>query len=399
MSRTAKGARLYLRRGRTDSRSGKKLPDRWFIRDGQIEISTGCGPDGLSGPGGAEEQLGQYLLEKGAEPAPAEPTERQRRSDPDRVYIAEVLAEYALGKAPKVANPEKESSFIKTLLPWWGERVVSDVRRSNCEAYVAKRMTDPHRSYKDPKTAPRVSAQTARRELECLSTAISYWHEEHHLRNKPEVVLPEKPDSPRDALTRSEAASLLIAAMGWRRSETNKWARLGKTAKANRMHLRRFILLGLYTGTRSAVIMRLHWVESLHDPWVDLEHGVIYRRGRHEKDERTKRRPVVKIPDRLLAHMRRWHAQDEKRGLSTVIHFGGEQMERIHTAFESCAADAGLTGPTPHWLRHTCCTWLMERGTDLWEAAGYAGMSAMTLSKHYGHHRPDYQSAARKNLA
>lgn len=111
--------------------------------------------------------------------------------------------------------------------------------------------------------------------------------------------------------------------------------------------------------------------------------SAIYRRGRHEKNERTKRRPVVKIPDRLLAHMRRWHAQDEKRGLSTVIHFGGEQMERIHTAFESCAADAGLTGPTPHWLRHTCCTWLMERGTDLWEAAGYAGMSAMTLSKHY----------------
>ncbi|HEY1073762.1 MAG TPA: hypothetical protein VGE49_12635 [Brevundimonas sp.] len=40
----------------------------------------------------------------------------------------------------------------------------------------------------------------------------------------------------------------------------------------------------------------------------------------------------------------------------------------------------------------------MERGVDVWEAAGYVGMTAATLEKHYGHHRPDHQSAARKAL-
>jgi integrase len=33
---------------------------------------------------------------------------------------------------------------------------------------------------------------------------------------------------------------------------------------------------------------------------------------------------------------------------------------------------------TPHILRHTAATWLMQAGTDLWEAAGFLGMSPET---------------------
>jgi Phage integrase family len=58
--------------------------------------------------------------------------------------------------------------------------------------------------------------------------------------------------------------------------------------------------------------------------------------------------------------------------------------------------DAGL-GPdvTPHVLRHTAATWLMQAGTDPWEAAGFLGMTVETLIGRYGHHHPDYLSAAR----
>ena len=50
---------------------------------------------------------------------------------------------------------------------------------------------------------------------------------------------------------------------------------------------------------------------------------------------------------------------------------------------------------TPHVLRHTAATWLMQAGTDLWEAAGFLGMSVETLTRKYGHHHPDFLRGAR----
>lgn len=51
-------------------------------------------------------------------------------------------------------------------------------------------------------------------------------------------------------------------------------------------------------------------------------------------------------------------------------------------------------GVTPHFLRHTAATWLMQRGADPWQAAGYLGMSLNVLLSNYGHHYPDYLSDA-----
>ncbi len=405
MPRPSKGPRLYLRKGRRRP-DGVIIPDTYCIRDGTVEIGTGCGPDRREGPGGAEEQLALYILEKTAVSDAFAPTdievERRRKSDPDQVYVAEVLAEYAAGPAARLSDPGKEAQFIATLLPRWEDKVLTDVRRSSCEAYVQERIEDPIKSYKkDPANAPRVSDQTARRELECLSTAIGKWHEEHHLRVAPRVVLPEKSESPRDSLTRHQAARLLWASMGWRwdakavhprTGEPGRWVRLSTSARANRLHLRRFILMSLYTGSRSGVTAAALWEESPANPWANLDAGVMYRRARGTRDKRTKRKPVVKFPRRLLAHMARWRRQDEAAGIGCVIHHGGVQVQRVKKGFAACVRDAGLGHEiTPHYLRHTCATWLMERNVETWEAAGFLGMSVTTLLKHYGHHRPDYQ--------
>src|ERR1019366_5116682 len=65
------------------------------------------------------------------------------------------------------------------------------------------------------------------------------------------------------------------------------------------------------------------------------------------------------------------------------------------TGFRRAALLAGLSGNvTPHTLRHTAATWLMQSGTDRWQAAGYLGMSVEMLEKVYGHHHPDYLQAA-----
>jgi hypothetical protein len=37
---------------------------------------------------------------------------------------------------------------------------------------------------------------------------------------------------------------------------------------------------------------------------------------------------------------------------------------------------------------------MMQKGIDLWEAAGFLGMSVKTLEAVYGHHHPAHQEAA-----
>lgn len=405
MPRPSKGPRLYFRQGRLHARTGRPLADVWVIRDGSREISTGCGYAELAGPGGAETQLSAYLVEK-TTTAPA----RGSASEPGDVLVAEVLAFYAADRGPELnLDAHSLAGFVKQLLAWWGDMTVADVKRSNCKAYAEHRTSMPNASYtKDPANAPRVSVGTARRELEILGGAIGHWDGEHKLKSRPDVWLPEKPESQRDALTRSQAAALLWAAMGWRRDpKTGRWKRLQASSIANRRHLRRFVLIGLYTGTRHSAMRAMLWEESATQAWVDLDRRMIYRRGREEKDHKTKRRPVVKIPRRLAAHMRRWRRLDlelEARRresdpdfrLNSVLHHGGESLAgKIRTGFEGIVRDSCLPADvTPHWMRHTAATWLMEGVKlpgDLKKAADFLGMSIPVLIGHYGHVMPDYQ--------
>ena len=193
---------------------------------------------------------------------------------------------------------------------------------------------------------------------------------------------------------------------------------MGTSAIRERRHIIRLVLVGCYTGTRPGTIPVLLWEEALLQAWVDLDDEIIYRRGKGEKEHKTKRRPLVKIPGRLLRRMRHWRRQDlaavarereaaqaagrePREGWTTVLHHHGGQplAGRVRRGFEACVRDAGLPeGVTPHWLRHTCATWLMEAGVDVWKAAGFTGMTPATLEKCYGHHRPDHQEDARKAL-
>lgn len=423
MPRSREPPRLYLRKAQRDGRTGKALPGVWVIRDGAVERSTRCGAGEREA---AERALGAYLAEKFQAP----PLKADSRRDPAQVLVAEVVALYSQDKAAGSGlDAATFDRFVANLLAWWGERTLADIKRSTCKGYAAHRMAQPDARYKVPETAPRVGSETARRELEMLSAAVGHWHGEDTLTTRPVIWLPDKPESPRDALTRSQAAALLKASLGYRKGADGAWERLGGSARANRAHLRRFILIGLYTGTRHSAMRALLWEEALTQAWVDLDKGMIYRRGRGERDT-TKRRPVVKLPRRLLAHMRRWRRMDavksgakysdpiraaavgnpiteQKQRLelsdilgrlktAAVLHHGGEPITgKIRTGFEGCVRDAGLPAEiTPHWMRHTAATWLMEGGAEMWEAAAYLGMSTTTLEKHYGHHRPDYQGAA-----
>jgi integrase len=134
---------------------------------------------------------------------------------------------------------------------------------------------------------------------------------------------------------------------------------------------------------------------SLRWPQVNLEARTINFEVSGRK-RTNKRRGVVPIPPRLLPHLRR--ARRRGTDLGCVLHIDGERIGDIKKGFAAACERSGIADVTPHTLRHTCATWLMQAGTDPWEAAGFLSMSMETLQRVYGHHHPDYQRTAAENI-
>jgi integrase len=341
MPRKRLPARLYLRHR-------KDREPRWVIIDGRTEIDTGCGPGDYQR---AEEALGSRI-------AATRQIDTSTRN-PAQISVADVIALYLKNK------PEPPACYHGTpLLAFFGLKTLRDINGGLCRGYAAERGT-------------KVSLGTVRRELGTLQAAINFWHVESPLDAVPKVWKPE--DSPRRErmLTRQEAAKLLAAA---------RRLRLGYVA--------RFILLGLYTGTRHATIDRLRWYPSADAGWLDSEHGVIYRAGTAEKQTR-KRRVASRMPDRLLAHVRRWARLDLARGpQAAVIRYKGRPITRQQRGWDAVVKEAGLGDDvTPHVLKHSAATWLLRAGMDLWDVAGLTSTSTKTLETVYGHHSPEFQKA------
>lgn len=367
MPNRAKGLRLRLR-----EREGR--PAVYVICDGKREISTGCGPGDLRC---ANERLARYAADT------FRPDRKQR--DLSKVSIRDVIVLYLRDHAPTTNSAKTLGYHGKALLPFWGEKTLDDVKGSTCRKYLEHRTAEPflhspRRNGEDLLTAKpssrSVQASTVRRELKTLQAAINHWHKESPLVAVPQVSLPPEGARRERVLSRSEVAKLL-------------WACRKRKAK----HVARFILIGLYTGTRHNAILRLQWDRALSGGYVDLEHSIIYRRGDSER-ETSKRRPPVSIPGRLVGHLRRW--KNNGAHVRYVIHHDGAGILKMKRAWNGVVKAAGL-GPdvTPHVLRHTCATWALWEGKTIWEVAGLIGADASTVERVYGHHRLQTEERAR----
>ena len=133
-----------------------------------------------------------------------------------------------------------------------------------------------------------------------------------------------------------------------------------------RLYLPLFILLGLYTGQRKKAILSLRWTQ------VDLDNARINFNSPGAR-RTNKRRARIPIPTRLLPHLRRARLRGTELGF--VINDNGVRIRDIKRGFASACQRARLNHVTPHVLRHTCATWLMQRGVTLWDAAGFLGMT------------------------
>ncbi len=384
MSRQSKGARLWLEPERKENGRIRKRAT-WVIRDGARKVSTGCARGERAD---AERALAKYIAAK------YQPS-RQRDRDPSETLVLDVLNLYLSEIAAKHVRPEETSQRILTLAKFWQPYMLADINGELCRNYVKWRVGQPWKSSKPARTncpARAVTEASARRELEDLRAAINHHIDEGRCSQVIPVVLPEKSAPRADWLTRSQAASLICAA--WRAKQL---FRDKKTQRETGKHIARFILVGLYTGTRHAAICGAAFHPAIGRGHVDLERGVFYRRAQGAR-ETKKRQPPIRLDGRLLAHLRRW----QRLGIAThsVIEWNGKPVRSVRKGFAAAVKTANLDKHvTPHTLRHTAATWAMQNGADLWQTAGYLGMTVETLEAVYGHHHPDHQAGAAAAIA
>ncbi len=48
-----------------------------------------------------------------------------------------------------------------------------------------------------------------------------------------------------------------------------------------------------------------------------------------------------------------------------------------------------MTKATPHTLKHTAITWLLQKKVSVWDVAGLTATSVETITSTYGKHIPD----------
>jgi integrase len=114
---------------------------------------------------------------------------------------------------------------------------------------------------------------------------------------------------------------------------------------------------------------------------------------RRSKGPRLWLQPAIRMPPRLLAHVRRWRRL--KIAIDFLIEWQGDPVRRINKAFRSARKAAGLgSDVTPHTLRHTAITWQAQLGVPAHEICGFFGITLEVFERVYGHHHPDYQSNA-----
>ncbi|WP_116133279.1 site-specific integrase [Tropicimonas sp. IMCC34043] len=235
-----------------------------------------------------------------------------------------------------------------------------------------------------------VEEPTVRQEL---STVLSAWRLARNatppLTNLPvpEIDLPPASDPREHFISRAEADQLIAA--------------------AKKDYLRLFIRLCLATGGRHTAILQLTWSR------VDLEKGTIDlrnkpdrdatferdERGRRKRAARQKPRAHVRVEGLILDELR---AARERAASQFVIEHSGNGLGSVHRGFKAAVIRASLDPDkvTPHVLRHSAITWLVQDGVELYKVAGFAGHSSIRMIEQvYGHHDPAFQGPISKSLA
>lgn len=244
--------------------------------------------------------------------------------------------------------------------------------------FVASRRLCPKRdttllAYADFLRTERAAApRTVRRRMACLRGFYKDLVRSGALRRSPfsglELQLPRSKSLPR-GLTRSDASRLAGAA--WKAG----------SARGVSLERKRFpaaVLLLLATGIRVGELVALRPCD------FEPESGAVLVRGKGRKERR-----VFVVDPRLRGLLARFASLSHGKSLLGPC---GEpwSTQAVRRDLRRFAVEADLsTAVTPHMLRHTCATLLLEEGVDLrflQRLLGHENIATTAIYAHAGDH-------------
>jgi integrase len=250
-----------------------------------------------------------------------------------------------------------EWPFLK---PTFGHLEPKHITVELCREYVRKRRVTGKRGA--------TADGTIWTEMGHLRTVMVWAAGNKLIEHAPRIERPSKPKPKERFLTRDEANRLLDAAVA--------------------PHIRLAIILLLTTAARVGAVLDLTWNR------IEFHREQI-RLALPESSTR-KGRATVPINSTLMAAL-----QEARAGARTdhVVEWNGEPVASIKTGFNAAVKGAGLTGVSPHVLRHTAAVWMAEDGVDMEEIAQYLGHEDSRITRRvYARFSPQHLRKAAASL-
>jgi integrase len=137
--------------------------------------------------------------------------------------------------------------------------------------------------------------------------------------------------------------------------------------------------------------MKRRYVHEVGDRLLISVAGVQTRDGWREYPKSVMSRRVVPVPPHLAAPMREHLSPLAPDGVVFPAPGGGAWDDRnwSRRVFDPAVAAAGVPRGTPHDMRHTAASWLVQAGVDLYVVQQMLGHESFRTTQRYAHLAPD----------
>lgn len=153
--------------------------------------------------------------------------------------------------------------------------------------------------------------------------------------------------------------------------------------------LRSLILVGVHTGLRiQAEALQLKWED------IDLRRGLLTVQAGYAKSGKTRSVPLNTVVKAALASL-----QQSATGSFVFARADGQPFRSVKTIFSTACKRAGLSGVTPHVLRHTFCSRLVMSGVDLRSVQTLGGWASLSMIERYSHLSAPHLALAVERIA
>lgn len=148
-------------------------------------------------------------------------------------------------------------------------------------------------------------------------------------------------------------------------------------------HVKPVVTIGLNSGMRSSELLSLDWAQ------VDMIGGTI-------TVKKSKSGKIRHIPINTAARRTLEELGVQQSG--AVFTYQGRKIKRLARSFDTAVGDAGIARCTPHSMRHTFATRLIEAGVDLVTVKELLGHANIATTMRYAHPRPEHKRNAVESI-